>query len=588
MSANDQIYGVLKEFWGYDSFRNGQLEIICNALDGRDTLGIMPTGGGKSICFQVPALVKEGLCIVVTPLIALMKDQVHTLQKRGIKALAIHAGMSRREVDTALNNAAYGDYKFLYLSPERLGTELLRSYLPVLEVNFIVVDEAHCISQWGYDFRPDYLQIARLREIIDAPVLALTATATPKVAVDIMDKLLFEVPNIIKTSFERPNLAYICCETADKRGRILHTCLCESGSGIVYVRSRKTTEELSAFLQSRQVSASFYHAGLASTERSRRQQEWLDGKIRVMVCTNAFGMGIDKPDVRFVLHFGLPESIESYFQEAGRAGRDLKPSKAILFWNRDDCKRLHQLHTCSFPSLEYIEGIYHKIHAYFGIPYENGIGRQLRLDINDFCTRFKLNRVQAYYAIKYLDRCGHWTYDEQIDIPTKVMISAERNELYDIELQNEEEKNILDALMRRYEGIFSYTVPVDEESLSGRCGISVSRLRQNLYNLSVRHIIRYVPCTISDVLILKADRLYPKNVNLKPELYNMLVSTSKERTESIIGFVTDNSQCRSRILLRYFGQEKSDSCGKCDICAGYGEDSPRCKVDSGEISPIII
>jgi len=588
MSEKEQIFSVLKDYWGFESFREGQFEIISSALQGRDTLGIMPTGGGKSLCFQVPAMVREGICLVVTPLIALMKDQVQALRRRGIKAVAIHTGMSRREVDTALNNAAYGDFKFLYLSPERLGTELFRSYLSVLDVNFIVVDEAHCISQWGYDFRPDYLQIARLRESLDAPVLALTATATPKVADDIMDKLAFSVPNVIKTSFERPNLAYICCQTANKRGELLRTCLSEQGSGIIYVRSRKTTEELSAMLRSRQISASYYHAGLSTAERSHRQQEWIEGKIRIMVCTNAFGMGIDKPDVRFVLHFGLPDSIESYFQEAGRAGRDLKESRAILFWNSDDCRRLRQLHTTSFPSLEYIEGIYHKLHAYFGIAYENGMGRQLRFDLGDFCTRFKLSRAQAYYAIRYLDRCGHWTFNEEVDIPTRVMISVDRNELYDIDLQNDEEKNILDALMRRCEAVFSYTVAVDEESLGRACGISVARLRQNLYNLSVRHIIRYVPCTVSDVIVLKNDRLYPKNVNLKEELYDMLVSTSKERTEAMIAFVSDSSVCRSRFLLGYFGQEESRTCGKCDVCTGLGQNSQRFKVDSGEIPPIII
>jgi len=588
MSQNELIFSVLKDFWGYDSFREGQLDIITSALQGRDTLGIMPTGGGKSLCFQVPAMVREGLCIVVTPLIALMKDQVQALRRRGIKAVAVHTGMSRREVDTALNNAAYGGFKFLYLSPERLGTELFQNYLAVLDVNFIVVDEAHCISQWGYDFRPDYLQIARLRERLDAPVLALTATATPKVADDIMDKLRFSAPNVIKTSFERPNLAYICHQTADKRGELLRTCLSKMGSGIIYVRSRKTTEELSAFLRSKRISASYYHAGLSTAERSKRQQEWIEGTIRVMVCTNAFGMGIDKPDVRFVLHFGLPDSIESYFQEAGRAGRDLKSSQAILFWNSDDCRRLRQLHTASFPSLEYIEGIYHKIHAYFGIAYESGMGRQLRLDINDFCTRFKLSRAQVYYSIKYLDRCGHWTYDEEVDIPTRVMITVDRSELYEVELQNDEEKNILDALMRRCEGVFSYTVPIDEESLSKRCGFSVARLRQNLYNLSVRHIIRYVPCTVSDVIILKQDRLHPKDVNLKSELYKMLVNTSKERTEAMIDFVSGSSECRSRVLLRYFGQDDSQPCGKCDVCTGGRNDSLRCKVDSGEISPFII
>ena len=348
---------TLKEYWGYDSFRPKQEEIVSAALEGRDVLAILPTGGGKSVCFQVPGMMKDGIAIVVTPLIALMKDQVQNLTDRGIRALCINAGMGRREVDNALNNALYGDFKFLYVSPERLGTRLFQSYVQEMKVSYIVVDEAHCISQWGYDFRPDYLQIGKLRELVDAPVIALTATATPQVAEDIMERLGFKDKFQIKSGFERPNLSYIVRRTEDKLGQLLNICNSVDGTGVVYVRSRKKTEELSAFLSANGVSASFYHAGLGQQSRTDRQEQWKSDKIRVMVCTNAFGMGIDKPDVRFVIHFDVPDSPEAYFQEAGRGGRDGKRSFAVMLWNSSDVKRLRQLETVSFPSLEYIEDI---------------------------------------------------------------------------------------------------------------------------------------------------------------------------------------------------------------------------------------
>lgn len=547
---------TLKEYWGYNSFRPGQEDIISSALQGRDVLGILPTGGGKSLCFQVPTMLSDGLAIVVTPLIALMKDQVRNLQSRGIKALAVHTGMSRREVDTALNNAVYGDFKFLYISPERIHTELFQSWLRELNISYIVIDEAHCISQWGYDFRPSYLEIAKLRKVVDAPVIALTATATPEVAADIMLRLEFPEENLVKSSFARPNLSCCCKETVDKRGEILRFCLGTSGTGIVYVRSRKMCEELSLFLCQNGVSADFYHAGLSTQDRSRKQREWIDNRTRVMVCTNAFGMGIDKPDVRFVLHFGLSDSIESYFQEAGRAGRDGKPSTALMFWNSDDCKRLRQMHTTSFPSLEYIEDIYHKVHAYFGIAYENGIGKQLRFCLPEFCKQFGLNQLQAYNAVKYLDRCGQWIMMEEVDIPTKIMITADRTELYDISYEDPLMKEIMELAMRRYEGIFSFPCVIDEKLFAQRLGIDVPRLRQLLYLLSIQHVIRYIPAAISDVIYLLTNRLYPKDVNLKPELYNRLMETSARRTEAMIRFVSDDSKSKSAQLLEYFGQKE--------------------------------
>lgn len=584
--CEEDIYAVLKEYWGYDSFRPKQLDIIKSALDGKDTLGILPTGGGKSITFQVPTMLSDGMALVITPLIALMKDQVNSLENRGIRALAIHTGMNRREVDNKLNNAAYGDYKFLYISPERIGTDLFQSWLNMLNISYIVVDEAHCISQWGYDFRPQYLQIARLRKSVDAPVIALTATATEEVAEDIMLRLEFPERNMIKSSFLRPNINYSCLNTVDKRGEILRMCRSNSGSGIVYVRSRKTTEELSAFLRSCGISASFYHAGLSNAERGRRQKEWQENRIQVIVCTNAFGMGIDKPDVRFVLHFGLSDSIESYFQEAGRAGRDGKSSTALMLWNEDDIKRLKQLSSLSFPGLEYIEGIYHKIHAFYNVAYEKGMGMELKLDLRAFCTQFKLNQAQAFYAIKYLDRCGQWTLMEDVNVATKVMVTADRYELNEIIFQYEEMRTILDVLMRRYECLFDYPVVIDEESVSKRCAIGVKELRQMLYLLSVQHVIRYIPCTNSDILFLHSNRLHPKDVNLKPDLYSMLEETSGKRAEAMIAYAGNDRECRSRQLLAYFGENDSKVCGKCDVCAGKrdGTTMLREKIENGEIS----
>ena len=562
-----------------------QEEIVNAALDGKDVLAILPTGGGKSVCFQVPAMIREGIAIVVTPLIALMKDQVQNLGDRGIKALCVNAGMGPREVELTLNNAAFGDFKFLYVSPERLGTRMFRNYVQEMNVSYIVVDEAHCISQWGYDFRPDYLNIGSLRELVDAPVIALTATATPQVAEDIMERLKFSEKCLLKSGFERPNLSYIVRNCEDKLGQLLSVCSNVAGTGIVYVRSRKKTEELAAFLTANGVSSSFYHAGLGPDSRTDRQQKWKSGEIRIMVCTNAFGMGIDKPDVRFVVHFDVPDSPEAYFQEAGRGGRDGKRSFAVLLWNNSDIRRLRQIATVSFPSLDYIEDIYHKVHAFYEIPYDAGMGRQLKFDLDEFCRRFHLQRQAVYYSIIYIERTGHWTLSEDVDISTKVQISVSRNDLYDVELPDSRMDVILEMLMRRYTGVFSYPVPIDEEYIASHIGVQVSMLRQILYKMSLEHVIRYIPCDHATVLYLQHDRLRPKNVNLDPERYDLLKGSCETLMQKMIDYVQEEDVCRSSYLLEYFGQTESKACGTCDICRS--EDSLsrlRRKIDEGTSS----
>lgn len=565
---------ILKAYWGYDSFRPMQEEIIETALEGKDVLALLPTGGGKSVCFQVPALMTDGIALVITPLIALMKDQVQNLNDRGVKALAIHAGMSRKEVDLALNNAAYGDFKFLYLSPERLNTQLFQSYLDVLNISFIVVDEAHCISQWGYDFRPDYLQIGSLRKRVDAPVIALTATATPAVAKDIMERL--SAPGkpdsftLLKGGFERPNLSYIVRKADDKAGQLLSVCNGVKGSGIVYMRNRAKCEEVAAFLKTQGVSASYYHAGLESLTRAERQRKWKDGSIRVMVCTNAFGMGIDKPDVRFVVHMDLPDSPEAYFQEAGRGGRDGKPSYAVLLWNSNDLLRLKQIEKVSFPSLEFIEDVYQKVHIFSMTPYDQGIGHQIKFDITEFSKHFQLNRQSVHYALKYLERVNHITYSEDVEINTRVKIIVDRRALYDIDLPEESMLNVLELLMRRYPGIFSFPVTIDEDYFAKQCGINVPMLRQLLYRLSLEHVINYIPADQASVIYLHHDRLRPGNLDLSPASYKRLQECFIERSHTMVEYASQEEICRSRYLLRYFGQEESDDCGNCDICRKKG------------------
>ncbi|MBQ6437459.1 MAG: ATP-dependent DNA helicase RecQ [Bacteroidales bacterium] len=552
------MLATLKQYWGYDTFRPRQEEIISAALEGRDVLAILPTGGGKSVCFQVPALMREGIAIVVSPLIALMKDQVQNLARRGIKALAVYSGMSAREIDVALDNAVYGDYKFLYVSPERLNTPVFQTRVQKMAVSFLVVDEAHCISQWGYDFRPDYLRIAELRERIgrDVPVIALTATATPAVAADIQEKLGFKEPNLIRASFVRPNLEYLFRQVENKLGMLLKISAKVEGSGIVYVGRRKTAEEIAAFLRSQQVSAESYHAGLEREHRGAIQDRWKRGETRIIVSTNAFGMGIDKPDVRFVCHYDVPESIEAYFQEAGRAGRDGKPAWAVLLWNESDVTRLRQIVRVSLPPLDYIKDIYSKVFNYLQIAYEDGAGQTRKFNVEDFARHFGLHAATAWYAVKYIETAGYWTVTEELEVPSRLSFLVSRDELYRFQLQDRDADTFLKVLMRMYTGVFSGYVPIDEERIARHGHYAVDVVKTKLKSLASKGIIAYVPYFRSPLIHFTYERLVPGNLRLPQADYDAAQQRLSSRTEAMINLLHEPDERRVETLLAYFGEEK--------------------------------
>lgn len=561
------MYSILEEYWGYTSFRPGQVEIIESALSGKDTLALMPTGGGKSLCFQVPAMARPGICIVVSPLIALIKDQVQNLNKKGIKALAVYSGMNYSQIDAALDNAIYGDYKFLYVSPERLQTPLFKERARRMNVNFLVIDEAHCISQWGYDFRPAYLEISAVKEIIgDVPVIALTATATKSVVEDIVLKLGFGEHNIIRTGFERPNLSYVVRNTEDKYGHILRICNGIQGTGIVYVRERKKTEEISAFLRGNGVIADFYHAGLSKEMRSLKQDQWKRGELRVIVATNAFGMGIDKPDVRFVVHYDLPDSLEAYFQEAGRAGRDGNRSYATLLWNDSDLKRLRAIHNVTYPSIDYIKDIYQKVFIYLQIPYEAGKESVNKFNLQEFARKFSLNAVSAYYAIKYIEQEGYWELTDEIDNPSRIMFTVNRDELYKVQLGNVQLDVLIKAVLRMYTGLFSKITPIDEAYIAKNIMDSEAGVKEKLITLSRMRIIKYIPRLRTPLIIMNYERLLEGNFYISNKRYNERKEMFAKRIESAINFVQNDQTCRSRQLIEYFGQNSETDCGVCDVC----------------------
>ena len=565
----------MKKYWGYTTFRPKQEEIISSALDGKDVLAILPTGGGKSLCFQLPAMMRDGLAVVVSPLISLIRDQVQNLRARGIKALAVHSGMTRREIDITLDNAVYGDYKFLYLSPERLRTEIFRKRVQKMQVNFLVVDEAHCISQWGYDFRPDYLQIADIRELLPGvPVIALTATATPQVAKDIEDKLHFPEDNIICSGFERPNLSYIVRKTQDKFGTLLSVCRSVQGSGIVYVRERKAARDVASFLCSQGESAGFYHAGLSKEERSSIQEKWKRGDLRVIAATNAFGMGIDKPDVRFVCHFDVPEAVESYYQEAGRAGRDGLRSWAVLLWNKSDIRRLESIYQTTFPGLDYMADIYQKMYKFFNIAYEDGAGAVYKFNLMEFVRRYKLGAAMAYNAIKYIETAGYWSVTDEIDNPTRITFTVSRDDLYRIQLRDPSLDTFVKALMRIYPGLFSHMVSIDEDYIARVIQQPSRVVKLKLLQLSRAGVLRYIPRARSPLICFSGERLTPGNLYLSEKNYEQRKRLFKERLDAMYTYISPvsdrsaaQSACRSRRLSAYFGQEQCRPCGICDLCA---------------------
>ena len=559
---------TLKKYWGYDRFRPMQAEIIAEALEGRDVLAVLPTGGGKSVCFQVPAMLRDGIAIVVSPLIALMKDQVQNLRDRGIPALAVHAGMSRREIDFTLDNAIYGDYKFLYVSPERLRTELFQARLQRMQVNFLVVDEAHCISQWGYDFRPDYLEIASIREIVgrQVPVIALTATATPEVAKDIMARLGFKKENQLTGDFARPNLSYIFRQTDNKMGQLLKVCRGVEGSGIVYVARRKSAEDIAAVLQAQGLSAEGYHAGLPRDARSRIQDAWKAGETRIIVSTNAFGMGIDKPDVRLVCHYDMPDTLEGYFQEAGRAGRDGQPAYAVLLWNRSDVARLRQTVRSTYPPLDTIRTIYQQVYTYLGFAYEEGKDACVKFEVVKFARRFHYHASVAYYAVKYLETAGYWTLSETLQIPAKVQFTISRDELYKVQLGSDDTDRFVKLLLRMYTGLFTEYVPVDLARIaqSGRYAVAV--VEEKLRALARRGVLQFIPAINAPMLTLHYERLDERNLRLPQSEYDDRVARRSERLEALISLVENDSECRCQQMYRYFGQAAGTPCGKCDVC----------------------
>ena len=558
---------ILKQYWGYDSFRGIQEEIIKSIGEGRDTLGLMPTGGGKSITFQVPALAKDGLCIVITPLIALMKDQVQNLRQRGIKAVAIYSGMTRQEILIALENCIFGNYKFLYISPERLDTDIFKQKLRAMKVNMITVDESHCISQWGYDFRPAYLKIADIRELLPGvPLLALTATATPDVVQDIQSRLKFREKNVFRMSFERKNLAYIVRKTDNKTAELLHILRRMPGSAIIYVRSRRRTKETTELLTHEGITADFYHAGLDNAVKDIRQKRWQDGECRVMVATNAFGMGIDKPDVRLVIHLDLPDSPEAYFQEAGRAGRDGEKAYAVILYSKSDKVTLHKRIPDTFPDKDYIKKVYEHLQYYYQMAMGDGLGCTKEFNLEEFCRKFKHFPVPADSALKILTQAGYIEYTDEQDNASRIIFTIRRDELYKLREMGNETEALVQTILRSYTGLFTDYAYISETALSLRTGLTRQQIYNVLMSLSKRRIIDYIPHKKTPYIIYTRERVELNHLHISPAVYEERKERYEARIRAMVDYVTSETACRSRMLLRYFGEKNENNCGQCDVC----------------------
>lgn len=568
----EQCRKILTRYWGFASFRPLQEDIIRSVTEGRDTLALMPTGGGKSITFQVPALAMEGTCLVITPLIALMKEQVNRLNSLEIRSLMIHSAMTREEIDITIENCIYGDYKFLYVSPERISTPLFRNRVGRINLSLVAVDEAHCISQWGYDFRPSYLKIASLREIIDpeVPFLALTATATAQVVNDIMEKLEFREANVLRTSFARKNISYLVRRVEEKGTYLLKTLGKARGSGIVYVRSRKRSKEVAEMLVANNIKADFYHAGLPDELRDRKQASWSAGNTRVIVATNAFGMGIDKADVRFVIHWDTPDSIENYFQESGRAGRDGKPAWAVLLYSPSDRTRLDNSLRLKFPPVDRIKDVYEALCNYLMVPLGSGKNNVFDFNMSEFVSRFRLPVIETYNSLAFLQREGYVEFTEEINNPSRVHFIVGRDDLYKFQVANEAFDGFIKLLLRSYTGMFTEFVAINEDSLSKKAAITRDTVYNYLVKLASMHIIRYIPGKNTSLVIFTEERLERKALMISPENYLHVRDKYETRLNKMIDYAESANRCRVVMLLDYFGEE-SDRCGTCDICRERNE-----------------
>ncbi len=561
------IHDILQQYWGYDTFRPLQEEIINAVLHGKDTLALMPTGGGKSLCYQVPAMVRPGLCLVISPLIALMKDQVENLRRKGITAYAIYSGMSRKEVINIFKVATESNCKFLYVSPERLETSLFKEYLPGLAINLVAVDEAHCISQWGYDFRPPYLRIAALRkELPDVPMLALTASATPDVQKDICEKLEFRNETIFRQSFERPNLSYSTFSVDSKINKIIEILQKVQGSSIVYCKSRKRTKEISELLRLQHFSSDYYHAGLVQEERNKKQEAWISNRTRVIVCTNAFGMGIDKPDVRTVIHADVPDCLENYYQEAGRAGRDGKTSYAVLLYDNRDLHELEEMAELRFPSLNDIRNVYQSVANYLQIPVGSGEGQYYDFDITDFLKKFKLVSHTTLYSLKALEQDDWLAFNEQVFLPATIMFTVSKESLYAFEKENPQLEACIKTLLRAYEGIFDQVTPVSENVIAGLMKKPADEVKEQLMLLNRAGIIEYQPQKDTPQLLMLRSRIKAEDISIDMAAYNKRKERFRLRMKQMAAYVKEEAECRSRIIGSYFGDEKIRACGICDNC----------------------
>lgn len=565
----EQYLKILHDNWGYPNFRGIQRDIIRSVAEGNDTLGLMPTGGGKSLTFQVPALAKEGTCIVITPLIALMKDQVDNLRRRGIIAAAIYTGKTQREIVATLDNCILGRTKLLYISPERIASELFQTKLKHMKVSLITVDEAHCISQWGYDFRPSYLNIAEIRNIKpDVPILALTATATERVTVDIQERLGFKKTNMFKMSFVRKKLAYVVRKTDDKEAQLIHILKSVSGSAIVYLRSRRRTKDIYRILQEHGISSTFYHAGLESSTKDERQRAWRDDEVRVMVATNAFGMGIDKPDVRLVIHYELPDTLEAYFQEAGRAGRDGKKAYAVMLYSKGDEKLMARHIQFEFPSKEEICKIYEHIAYFFQVAAGSGRGKAFKFDNILFCRTFHHHSLQVDSALKILEREGYVRYDTDSDNKTKVKFLIDRDQLYQIRDQSPETEAVLDSMLREFSRLFIDYGPIEEGIIADDTGLTKQQIYNVMKSLNQQRILHFIPPRVEPLITYTRDRVLPEEIVISKENYEVRKEQLVKKAKKILDYAKTDNVCRSRQLLRYFGEEESEDCGICDVCLG--------------------